>query len=41
MHMYMHDNLILEMLEGILNVTTKSKILENYGSTILYQETLG
>ena len=41
MHMYMHDNLILEMLEGILNVTTKSKILENYFITKLFKETVG
>ena len=40
MHMYIHDTLIPKMLEGMLNGTTKDKILENYGITTLYQDSL-
>ena len=41
MHMYIHDTLIPNMLEWMSNGTTKAKLLENYGLTTLYQETLG
>ena len=40
MHMYINDTLIPNMLERMLNGTTKDKILENYGLTMLCQETV-
>ena len=40
-HMYIHDILVPKMLEVILNGTTKANILENYGLTTLFQETVG
>ena len=41
MHIYIHDTLIPNMLEGMYNGTTKSKILENYVITKLFKETVG
>ena len=40
-HMYIHNNLIPKMLEGMSNGTTNSKLLENYGLTMLCQDTVG
>ena len=38
MHMYIHDTLIPNILEGMYNVTTKVNLLENYGLPTLWQE---
>ena len=40
-HMYIHDPLAPNMLEGMSNGTTKDNLLERYGLTTLYQETVG
>ena len=40
MHMYIHDTLILKMLELISNGKTKANILENYGIKNICQETV-
>ena len=38
--MYIHDDLIPNILEGIYNGTTKSNLLENYGLTKIFQKTV-
>ena len=39
-HMYIHDTLIPKILEGIPIGTTKTKLLENYVLTMIFQETV-
>ena len=41
MHIYIHDTLIPNMLEGISNGKTKDEILEKYGLKTLCEETIG
>ena len=41
MHMYIHDTLIPNMLEGMSNGKTKAKVLENYDLTTLCQDAAG
>ena len=41
MHMYIRDNLIIIILEGMQNGITKAELLENYCITTLCQETVG
>ena len=41
MYMYIHDTLIPNMLEVMSNSKTKANILENYGITKLFKDTVG
>ena len=41
MHMSIHETLIPNMLEGMSNDTTKAKLLENYGLTFIFKDTVG
>ena len=41
MYMYIHENLIPKMSEGMSNDTTKAKILENHVLATLCQDTVG
>ena len=40
-HIYIHETLIPNMSKGMSNGKTKAQILENYGLSILCQETVG